>query len=175
MKCLMLITIQIKATLHYTSSMEVKLPLLFAVQCELLSGTDNKVEQCNIATKTTLELSSIDFRIDNYRHPHKSSELHFSTGFKDYIHFMFVFNLLGPQVHHLLYHLLRNPINDDAKILQPKEEFFLTVVKLRRNMCNIELGFSFGVEPSIAFRIVITWINFLYCQFQELNFFRYFV
>ena len=34
------------------------------VQCELLSGTDNKVEQCNIATNTTLELSSIDFRID---------------------------------------------------------------------------------------------------------------
>ena len=82
---------------------------------------------------------------------------------------MFVFNLLGPQVHHLLSYPLRKPINDDAKVLQPKDEFFLTVVKLRRNMCNKELGFWFGVEPSIASRILISWINFLYCQFQELN------
>ena len=140
-----------------------------AVQCELLSGTENKVEQCDIATNTTLELSSIDFRIDNYRHPHKSSELHFYTGFEDYIHFMFVFNLFGPQVHHLLYYPLRKPINDDVKVLQPKDEFFLTVVKLRRNMCNKELGFRFGVEPSVVSRTFITWINFLYCQFQELN------
>ena len=58
---------------------------------------------------------------------------------------MFVFNLLGPQVHHLLYYPLRKPINDDAKVLQPKDEFFLTVVKPRRNMCNKELGFRFGV------------------------------
>ena len=106
-----------------------------AVQCEILSGTNNKVEQCNIATNTTLALSSIDVRIDNYRHPHKSSELHFYTGFEDYIHFMFVFNLLGLQVHHLLYYPLCKPINDYAKVLQPKDEF-VTVVKLRRNMCN---------------------------------------
>ena len=32
-----------------------------AVQCELLSSTDNKVEQCDIATNTTLELSTRDF------------------------------------------------------------------------------------------------------------------
>ena len=47
---------------------------------------------------------------------------------------MFVFNLLGLQVHHLLYYPLRKPINDDAKVLQPKKEFFLTVVKLRCSM-----------------------------------------
>ena len=55
------------------------------------------------------------------------------------------------------------------KFCSIRMNFSLTVVKLRRNMCNKELGFRFRVEPSILPRTFITWINFLYCQFQDLN------
>lgn len=51
--------------------------------------------------------------------------------------------------------------------LSIKEEFVLTLTRIRRGFDVEVLGDIFGVRPSVVSRIFTTWINFLYL---ELNF-----
>lgn len=75
--------------------------------------------------------------------------------------------MLGPAVNHLLYYPSGCAMN--VPILTPANEFLLAIVKLRRNMTNKELALKFDISEALVSRIFITWINFLYCQFKELN------
>ena len=48
------------------------------------------------------------------------------------------------------------------KTLCPIDEFFLVMIRFRLGLLEKDLAYRFGT----VFRILITWINFLYLQFQ---------
>lgn len=83
------------------------------------------------------------------------------TGFQDYYQFMTFFHCLGPCVDELDY---------KCSVIEPKDQLFLTLMKLRQDKEDFELSLFFQVSTSTVSRIVITWINFLYFQLKELNF-----
>ena len=55
------------------------------------------------------------------------------TGFRNYLHFMLFFQILGPAVSELLYR---------CTSLSPKDQLFLTLMKLRQAKDDIELSLS---------------------------------
>ncbi|XP_050516495.1 uncharacterized protein LOC126891362 [Diabrotica virgifera virgifera] len=132
---------------------------------EINDHEDELIDKCDASTMTSTPLNS--FCIENLQCESKLEELKFYTGFDSCEHFWLVFNILGPAVYHLLYYPTESKMS--VRILTPANEFLLTIVKLRRNMLNKELSFKFNISEALVSRIFITWINFLYCQFRELN------
>lgn len=108
-------------------------------------------------------------RIETYMKESKNSELNFYTGFDNYDHFHLVYSLLGPAVNKLNYYPSFTRPQQSDHLLNSENEFFLTTIKLRRNMTNKELAFRFEISESSVSRIFITWINFLFCQFKKLK------
>ena len=49
-----------------------------------------------------------------------------------------------------------------------REEFFLTLVKLKTGKQHKDLAFSFGVSESYVSRLITTWINFLCVELRNL-------
>ena len=49
------------------------------------------------------------------------------------------------------------------RILCPIDKFFLVMIRFRLGLLEKDLAYRFGISLS---RILITWINFLYLQFQ---------
>ena len=98
-------------------------------------------------------------------HKWKSNDkaIEYFTGFRDYQHFRFVFNLLGESVTSLQY-VSRNY---DMNVLDAENAFFLTLYKLRRGTPDVELGFHFGISDRMVGVIFVTWINFLYCEMKD--------
>lgn len=144
-----------------------------SIQCNLLTDIDIRmsaphVEKCDAETNTATRPNH-DLDIENFRDLKRSEELQFYTGFDNYEHFMFVYCLLKPQVNNLQYYPYCTSMKQSVKVLSPANEFFLTLIKLRRNMLTKELGYRFGISVSLVSRIFITWINLLFCQFKELN------
>jgi hypothetical protein len=83
------------------------------------------------------------------------------TGFESHQHFMLLFHILGPAVNCLSY---------KCKSLPPKEQLFLTLMKIRQAKEDFELSLLFRVSESTVSNIVVTWINFLYFQLKDLDF-----
>ncbi|KAJ8942509.1 hypothetical protein NQ314_010062 [Rhamnusium bicolor] len=106
------------------------------------------------------------FRIENLKD--KPEIVQFYTGFDNYSHFMFVFNLFGDEVNNLKYYPSMQPSRGKHP-LTPCNEFYLTLIKLRRNMCNTELSFHFQINKTSVNKYFVTWINYLYCKFKDLN------
>ena len=52
------------------------------------------------------------------------------------------------------------------RTLCPIDEFFLVMIRLRLGLLEKDLAYRFGISQSTVSRILITWINFLYLQFQ---------
>ena len=73
---------------------------------------------------------------------------------------MILFHCLGPRVYELDY---------SCTMLDPKDQLFLTLMKLRQAKEDFELSLFFQVSMSTVSRIVTTWMNFMYFQFKELD------
>ena len=52
--------------------------------------------------------------------------------------------------------------------LEPLEEFFLVLVRLRLGLMEQDIADRFGLSCSIVSRIFATWINFLYLKLKEI-------
>ena len=87
-------------------------------------------------------------------------KIHFFTSFDDYEHFMCFYYCLGPAV---------NELNHQFSSLAPVDQLLLTLIKLRQAKEDVELSFMFDVSESTVSDIIITWINFLYFQLNELK------
>lgn len=53
--------------------------------------------------------------------------------------------------------------------LDPKNQLFLTLIKLRRGFSSRDLAYRFNVSESYISNVVITWVQLLYHEFQSLK------
>ena len=101
--------------------------------------------------------------------------VHFYTGFEDYEILMICFNFLGPSVQHLQYWNSNKTSKDTQetrgapRTLSSLNEFFLVLCRLRLGLLEQDLAFRFQISQSTVSRILITWINTLFCKFQEVQ------
>ena len=86
--------------------------------------------------------------------------IQYYTGFCSYEHFRFFLDCLGPAAFELNY---------KSSILQPEDELFLCLVKLRQCKDDEELAILFGLSSASVGRVFKTWLNFLYFQLKELD------
>ena len=56
-----------------------------------------------------------------------------------------------------------------TRFLQPLDEFFLTICRLRQRFAEQHLANLFQIPQSTVSRIFITWINFMYLKLGQLN------
>ena len=52
------------------------------------------------------------------------------------------------------------------RMLSPIDKFFLVMIQLCLGLLEKDLAYRFGISQPTVSRILITWINFLYLQFQ---------
>lgn len=89
--------------------------------------------------------------------------IHFYTGLETYDKFVMVLHTLGPAAYSLKYYYGNKPN------LSIEDQFFLTLIKLRTHPTNQELTIFFGISLMQVSNVFITWINFMYCQWSEIN------
>ena len=109
------------------------------------------------------------FRIEDIQHDDKL--IRFYTGFVSYALFLAFFEFLGPVVDHLIYWGSKEGVRQRHRVrkLNPKNQLFLTLVKLKLNLKLIDLAFRFGLSASQTSRYLTTWICFLYRQLKEID------
>lgn len=97
----------------------------------------------------------------NFRHDPEG--INFYTGLEDYAKFQFVLQTLGQAAYHLKYYYAK------VQQINVEDQFFLTLIKLRRKKTNFELSRLFNTSEYTVTNIFITWINFMYYQWKELD------
>ncbi|XP_052213324.1 uncharacterized protein LOC127849625 [Dreissena polymorpha] len=118
--------------------------------------TECETEDAAIQTTTTLAFSINKFEDDE-------AAVHFYTGLENYMKFFFVLNTLGPAAYHLNY------VYHSITSISVADQFFITLIKLRRHMTNFELSRLFNVSESVVSNIFITWVLFMEKQWKEIN------
>ena len=114
------------------------------------AGLVDKESQCNLSCNDPYNIDQ--FQLD-------PEAVNFYTSFSNYDHFMAFFYCLGPSV---------NELNYQCSSIEPKNQLFLTLIKLRRCKEDFELSRLFKVSVSTVSRIITTWINFMFFQLKEL-------
>jgi hypothetical protein len=91
--------------------------------------------------------------------------IHFYTGVETFNRFQFVLRTLGPAAYQLnyRYHYVQN--------ISVEDQFFMTLIKLREDKTNVELSRLFDVSVNTVSNIFITWVNFMYLQWREIDIF----
>lgn len=95
----------------------------------------------------------------------------FYTGFTSYEILLSVFDFLGPSVHQLTcWGSSDNRISHRRrKKLDPLNQLFLTLVKLRLNLRVKDLACRFGISLGLVSKYITTWICFLYHHLKEIE------
>ena len=113
--------------------------------------------------------SVVHFRISQIKHD--DHLVRFYTGFTSYMVYLAFFNFLGPVVYKLNYWGCKegSRLRKRCRKLDPENQLFMTLVKLRLNLKTTDLGFHFGLSTSQVSRYVTTWLCFLYHHVKELD------
>ena len=123
------------------------------------------------------------FTVDNFT---SDEDITFYTGFPSYDVFMATYNYLNPGQNGENIRFWRSVSNDvdpeyyerepelgvgpgRPRTLNAKEEFFLVMCRLRQGFPERHLGHLFHISQSTVSRIVISWLNFMYLRFGQLN------
>lgn len=88
----------------------------------------------------------------------------FYTGLENFDVFMHAFWSLGDSVDHLKY-----AYSCGCKCLSSQNQFLLMLVKLRRYYPHFELARMFQVSDFTVQNIFVTWVNFCYFQWKEVD------
>ena len=151
---------------------------------ELPGSSGMEPEECRVinqALLTRLELLESEkkktvskkdkqyFRIEDIQHDDKLVQ--FYTGFTSFALFLAFFELLGPAVNHLNYWGSKVGVRKRLRLrkIDPKNQLFLVLVKLRLNLRHRDLAFRFGLSVSLVSRYITTWICFLYRELQDID------
>ena len=143
------------------------------------TSTDKVVEAALLARIEMLESDNarlkgsqakrIFFRIEDILGDDKL--VSFYTGFISYRVFSAFFEFLGPVVDNLNYWGDRERVRkkNRPRKLSPKNQFFLTLVKLKLNLKLKDLAFRFGISSAVTSRYITTWVCFLYNHLKEIE------
>ena len=92
--------------------------------------------------------------------------------------FYILYHALGPAKFNLTYWKgekksinLKTKDSKTKRHFTPKEEMFITLLKLKRGFTHQTIAYTFNVSKTLVTRIFITWIQFLYLHFKELDIF----
>lgn len=109
------------------------------------------------------------FRIEDIQHDDKLVSLY--TGFVSYVVFSSFYDFLGPATGHLNYWGSKegSRVRKRKHKLNPINQFFLTMIKLKLNPMLADLAYRFGISTSVVSRYITTWICFLYHQLKEID------
>ena len=102
------------------------------------------------------------FRLEQVKHDDKLIWIYFVCHSLDF---------LGPVVNELRYRGEKagQGLRHRVRILDPINQLFLTLVKLKLNLKVKDLAFRFGISPSVVSRYINTWICFLYHHLKEID------
>lgn len=102
---------------------------------------------------------------------HDDKMVQFYTGFTSFAMFFAFFELLGPAVDHLNFWGLKEGVRKRhrSRKIDPQNQLFLALVKLRLNLRHRDLAFRFGLSISQVSRYITTWICFLYRQLLDIE------
>ena len=103
-------------------------------------------------------------------------DIQFYTGLPSYSTFMCLYRFLEPLLCYLCLCLCRNEVKNTptrlfkprARALQPIDELFLTLVRLRLSSLEQDLAHRFNISIATVSRICVTWIRFLKQQLKPL-------
>ena len=106
--------------------------------------------------------TEIHFRIEQVKHD--DHLVRFYTGFITYRIFLAFFNFLGLVVNNLKYWGSKEGthVRNRKRKLDPENQLFMVLVKLRLNLMTQDLAFRFGLSTAQVSRYLTTWICFLY-------------
>ena len=109
------------------------------------------------------------FRIEDIKDDYKL--VCFYTGFTSFKIFQAFFEFLGPAVEHLKYWGEKDGTRERNRLrkIDPTNQLFLTLIKLRLNLKMKDLSFRFGLSTSRVSRYIKTWICFLYQHLKEIE------
>ena len=93
------------------------------------------------------------------------------TGFQCHEDFMAFYEFLGPAVDELTYWGERKFTRkrQRKRKLSSLDQLLLTLMKLKLNLRNKDLGFRFGISESLVSRYICTWVCFLYQHMKEIE------
>ena len=128
-------------------------------------STDDTVD---IGTQISLPPFSVEYIADD------DAAIQFYTGFSTYKKFEICYNFLGSAVHHLKYWGRPYKVSavenrGSSRALSPLNEFFLVLCRLRCGLMETDLAYRFQISQPTVSRILITWINFLYFKFKDID------
>ena len=109
------------------------------------------------------------FRIEQIKNDDQL--LCFYTGFTSHMIFLTFFEFLGPVVHDVNYWGSKEGQCQRQHIrkLDPMNQLFLMLVKLKLNLKVEDLAFRFKISASLVSRYITTWINYLYHHLCEID------
>ena len=118
---------------------------------------------------TKLQNISKNFRIEDIQDDDRM--ILFYTGFVSYTVFSAFFEFLGPAVNSLNYWGSKERVSGQrrSKKINPENQLFLVLIKLRLNLKLKDLAFRFGLCSSAVSRYITTWICFLYRHMKEID------
>ena len=117
---------------------------------------ESQYEDASTQTQAKSGMKVEDLMLDDTR-------LHFFTGMETFQTFNLVFESLGDTVNELNYYYGTRPS------ICPADQFLLTLMKLRLARTHFELSIMFQINEKEVTNIFVTWINFLYFQFQDIE------
>ncbi|XP_052695305.1 uncharacterized protein LOC128173672 isoform X2 [Crassostrea angulata] len=136
--------VEVKDTPEIQNSSSIETPE------EDLHGQFDQSVQCELKTFGK-------FSVKNFENDPKM--IKYYTGFCDFEQFIFFFNCLGPCVSEL---------SHQTTLMDPKDQLFMVLMKLRQAKEDVELALFFGISESSVSRIFNTRLNFMYYQLKEL-------
>lgn len=142
-----------------------------SVDCVVNAGLLSKIELLE-AENHRLKTAKVcqHFRIDQLQSNDRL--FRFYTGFISYAVFLAFFKFLGPVVNELNYWGCKEKEKSQRRRsckLDPINQLFLTLVKLRLNLKVQDLAYRFGISTGSVSNYLTTWISFLYHHLKELN------
>ena len=137
--------------------------LALSTRIELLEA-ENRQLRAELSSRKSKPFQIEDIAPDD-------SLVRFYTGFVSYEVLLAFFEFLGPSVHNLTYWGSSNTRSGlrRRKKLNPINQLFLTLVKLRLNLRVKDLAWRFGISVGLVSKYITTWICFLYQHLKEIE------
>ena len=109
------------------------------------------------------------FRIEHIQHD--DALVKFYTGFISFMVFQAFYDFLGPAVNELNYWGAKDSqhCRNRRLKLNPKNQWFFLLVKLRLNLKTKDLAYRFGLSVAAVSRYLTTWICFTYQHLSEID------